>query len=239
MISSPVKNLFRMRILIIKNIGCESPGLIEDILKDNKITYDIINASSRTRYPKLAEYDRFIVLGGPQSANDKTMHIQKEIGFIKKVVKSNKPYLGICLGAQLLAKALGAEIKVNKEKEIGNYIIEIAKAAKSDNLLRGILHKFNVFEWHGETFDIPKNAVKLAYGSTCSNQAFRYQKSYGIQFHLEVTPDMLKEWLNLPGYKDELKQQGVNVFKFTEEFVRNYPNYKKTCSILITNWLVS
>ncbi len=226
-----------MAILIIKNIEFEGPGLIKDVLEEGGIDYDIINADRKAGYPDTNSYNSFIVLGGPQSANDNTETINKEVQFIKEVVNSKKPYIGICLGAQLLAKALGADVKLNKIKELGNCSIRLTENGRKDNLFRGLADKLNVFQWHGETFDIPKGAVKLAKGTYCLNQAFRYGNCYGLQFHLEITEEMVKEWLHIPEYKNELKEQGIDVFSFVEAFTKNYPGYKDNCRILINNLL--
>ena len=226
-----------MKLLIIKNIECEGPGLIEDILMEHKTNYDVILANGRLKYPDPRKYSGFIVLGGPQSANDKTSAIKRELNFIKKIIKLNKPYLGICLGAQLLAKSLGAEIKINKAKELGNYTVKLTREGQTDALFNGLSTELNVFQWHGETFDIPQDAVKLAYCRSCANQAFRYKNGYGIQFHLEITPEMLKEWLQIPEYRVELNHQGMNVFGIAQDFVKNYPSYRKNCIILINNYL--
>ena len=226
-----------MKLLIIKNIECEGPGLIEDILMEHKANYDVILANNRLKYPNPRKYDGFIVLGGPQSANDETSMIKRELDFIRRIIKLNKPYLGICLGAQLLAKSLGAEVKINKAKELGNYTVKLTREGQTDALFNGFSTELDVFQWHGETFDIPQDAVKLAYCRSCANQAFRYKNVYGIQFHLEITPEMLKKWLQIPEYRIELNRKGVHVLDFAENFIKGYPSYKKNCRILINNYL--
>ena len=226
-----------MRLLIIKNIDCEGPGLIEDILIEHKVDYEIVMPGNRADYPNPRKYKGFIVLGGPQSANDKTSMIKRELGFIKKIIKLNKPYLGICLGAQLLAKSLGAEVKINKAKELGNYIVKLTREGHTDALFNGFSTELDVFQWHGETFDIPQDAIKLAHCKSCANQAFRYKNSYGLQFHLEITPEMLKTWLQIPEYRVELNHQRIYVFDIAQDFVKNYPSYRKNCKILISNYL--
>ena len=156
-----------------------------------------------------------------------------------EIIKLNKPYLGICLGAQLLAKSLGAEVKINKAKELGNYTIKLTREGQADALFNGLSTRLNVFQWHGETFDIPRDAVKLAYCRSCANQAFKYKNSYGIQFHLEITPEMLKTWLQIPEYRVELNHQGLHVFEIAQDFAKNYSSYRKNCRILINNYLNS
>jgi len=103
--------------------------------------------------------------------------------------------LGVCLGAQLVAKALGARVYRNPEREIGWFAVRPASAASEDSLFRGFCDSETVFHWHGETFDLPANASLLASSERCRHQAFRVGSCiYGLQFHLEVTPEMIADW---------------------------------------------
>ena len=106
-----------------------------------------------------------------------------------------KPVLGICLGAQLLAQSLGAKVYRNTEKEIGWFKIYFTDAAdRQDALFTGLDREETVFHWHGETFDLPAGSDLLAWSDACRNQAFRHGQVYGLQFHLEVTPEMIADW---------------------------------------------
>ncbi|MGA9623052.1 MAG: hypothetical protein WBQ65_01170, partial [Bryobacteraceae bacterium] len=103
--------------------------------------------------------------------------------------------LGVCLGAQLIAKALGAKVYRNPVKEIGWFEIHFTGAAARDPLFAGVGPSETVFHWHGETFDLPPGAERLAYSEACRNQAFRFAAGvFGLQFHLEVTPAMIEDW---------------------------------------------
>ena len=139
-----------------------------------------------------------IVMGGPQSANDKEM--ADELHFIQQALDAKTPVLGICLGAQLIAKALGADVYRNPEKEIGWAQVYINDdAASTDPIFGGLPSPSMFFHWHSETFTLPGGAVSLAYSEKCCQQAFRFhEKVYGIQFHPEITPGMIVDWSAQP-----------------------------------------
>ena len=117
---------------------------------------------------------------------------------IEDAMQRNLPVLGICLGAQLIAKTLGADVYPNKQTEIGWYDLHIAPQATQGSILKSLGQTEKVFQWHGDTFDIPASTVHLAASPLCVNQAFRYgEKVYGLQFHLEVDEAMILRWLKV------------------------------------------
>jgi GMP synthase (glutamine-hydrolysing) len=140
-----------------------------------------------------------IIMGGPQSANDADPGLAAEMRLIAGAVEKHLPVLGICLGAQLIAKALDARVYKNAEKEIGWAPVYFTSAAKGDPVLGSFASPTTFFHWHGETFDLPPNAESLAYSDVCRQQAFRYQRNvYGIQFHPEIEPEMIVDWSAQP-----------------------------------------
>ena len=139
-----------------------------------------------------------IVLGGTMSANDgdRFPFLTAELDWIRTAVRRQVPLLGICLGAQLLAKALGAAVYRQARPEIGWYQVELLPAAAEDRLFRERSGRETVFHWHGDTFDLPAGAVHLARTPSCAHQAFRYgSTAYGLQFHVEMVPDLMERWL--------------------------------------------
>ena len=138
-------------------------------------------------------------MGGPMSANDDLPGLRDELRLIEKSLAENVPMLGICLGSQLIAKALGAKVYRNAELEIGWEQVWLTEEGKKDPVLGGVESPMTFFHWHGETFDLPRNSEWLAYSEKCRHQAYRYgQKVYGIQFHPEVTPEMIEDWCAQP-----------------------------------------
>jgi GMP synthase (glutamine-hydrolysing) len=124
---------------------------------------------------------------------------------IEDAMQRNLPVLGICLGAQLIAKTLGADVYPSKQKEIGWYDLHITPQAAQGSILKSLGQTEKVFQWHGDTFDIPASTVHLAASPLCVNQAFRYgEKVYGLQFHLEVDEAMILRWLRVPENRHEI-----------------------------------
>lgn len=175
-------------------------GLFEEILLEQGWKLEVLPlflGSGLPSSPK--EFGMVLALGGPMSANDEEVHpfLKKEIPFIRQALKFGYPVLGIGLGAQLMAKALGAAVCQGPFKEIGWYWINQTPLARSDPLFSNLDPYLLVFEWHGETFDLPSEADGLAGNRAYPNQAFRFESlSYGLQFHLEVTESMIKTWLS-------------------------------------------
>jgi GMP synthase (glutamine-hydrolysing) len=145
--------------------------------------------------PDPARYDGLIFMGGAMSVNDGLPHLEREARWVAQAVEAGRPVLGVCLGAQLIAKALGASVYRNPVKEIGWFEIELTGEGAADPLFAGVGPRETVFQWHGETFDLPPGARWLASSTACCHQAFRIGSSaYALQFHLEVTPEMIADW---------------------------------------------
>jgi GMP synthase (glutamine-hydrolysing) len=195
-----------MTVLIVKHIDIEGPGLIEYCLKKEKIPYRILNLTPRVHFPKLEEITHIVLLGGSMNVyeDDRYPFLREEDLFIKEALQRGKAMLGICLGAQLIAKALGAKVSKAPAKEIGWYDVSLTEIGSQDPLFSNLPKTFSVFQWHEDTFEIPRGAKLIATSSPVSHQAFRYgEKAYGLQFHLEVTEGMIGEWVET--YGEEFK----------------------------------
>lgn len=202
-----------MNILIIKHIDIEGPGLIEEFLKNNKIRYNIFCPKNNVEFPSIEKFTHIIILGGPMNVyeEDKYPFLRKEDIFIKESIQKGSSILGICLGAQLIAKALGAKVFKAPLKEIGWYKVSLTEEGLKDPLFSSFPVEFNVFQWHGDTFEIPYRSKLIATSSIVTNQAFRYGKNvYGLQFHLEVTEQMIDEWIK--AYEDEFNENETITF---------------------------
>ena len=182
----------RQALLVIRHEPFEHLGYFEQVLQQEGVPFDYSDMGSDA---SLDAYSGLILMGGPQSANDPNPALGHEIQLIRGAVQRHKPILGICLGSQLIAKALGARVFRNSEKEIGWAAVHLTEDGVRDPLFSAIPNPSMFFHWHSETFDLPEGAVWLAYSDGCRHQAFRYSSNvYGIQFHPEITPEMIVDW---------------------------------------------
>ena len=182
-----------MRAHCLQHAPFEGMGTIEAWLRNKGygITATLLDAGDLL--PKAAEVDLLIIMGGPMSVNDEAGFpwLVPEKEFIRGVIDAGIPVLGVCLGAQLIANVMGSQIFPNATSEIGWYPIEPCVHDRSDVFC--FPGEATVLHWHGETFDLPQGAVHLARSAACTNQAFQWGPAViGLQFHLEVTPDVLK-----------------------------------------------
>ena len=203
-------------VLVIQNAKFEGLASLGKLLDEDGFKTKIILAK-KEKIPSMNP--RFIViLGAPESANDNLSYLQEELSLIRTAVDKNIPVLGICLGSQLIAKAFGAKVYQGKKKEIGFYQdIEFDNESKS-KIFQGIKSPATVFHWHGDTFDLPKNAVRLAHSKDYQNQAIKIGSAVGVQFHLEVDEHTIRLWLEKS--KEELKSiPYIN----SEEIVKKIP----------------
>jgi GMP synthase (glutamine-hydrolysing) len=162
--------------------------------------------------PNVERYHGLIVLGGPMNVMDQHRHphLRTELLAIEAALRQEKPVLGICLGAQLLAHVLGAPVRRHAQQEIGWYDLITTSTGRDDSVLGHVGDAAPVFQWHGCTYDLPAGAVQLARTETCEQQAFRFgANAYGFQFHMEADEAMIERWLRLPAYRDELAAAGL------------------------------
>jgi GMP synthase (glutamine-hydrolysing) len=206
-----------MNSLIIKHVDIEGPGLIEYFLNQKRIPYQVLCLDSDARLPKLEGFTHVVILGGPMNVYEEDHYpfLREEDLFIKEAIQRGKCVLGICLGAQLIAKALGAKIFKASLKEIGWYDILLTMIGSKDPLFSNLPKTFPVFQWHEDTFEIPKGGKLIATSTSVPHQAFRYgDNAYGLQFHLEVTETMIKEWMET--YEEENKDAKASPFSKAE-----------------------
>ena len=181
-----------MCVHVLQHVPFEGLGSIDPWLKNNNATLTVTRLFESSTLPKDSEVDMIIALGGPMSVNDEAMYpwLTHEKRFLARAIQAGKAVLGICLGAQLIASALGARVYANQEKEIGWFpIISSGYTGSAFQFPQST----DVFHWHGETFDLPTGAVHLARSEACAHQAFQIgERVIGLQFHLETTPQSLR-----------------------------------------------
>jgi len=183
-------------VLVFRHVPFEHLGWIADALDEHGLEWRYVDLHELPDADvRPADADALIFMGGPMSANDDLPYIQRELALIEEAATLGRPLLGVCLGAQLIAKAHGASVYRSAVKEIGWLPVSWTAAANEDRLFAGLGNPETVFHWHGETFDLPPGADWLASSSGCRHQAYRIgDRIYGLQFHLEVTPQMISQW---------------------------------------------
>lgn len=196
------------KVLVFQHVAHTILGTLNPTLKSRGLNMRYVNFErTPEEHPSVQKYNGLIVLGGHMGVYeaDKYRHINVEMKLIEEALKKEIPILGICLGAQLLAHVLGAPVRKSTEKEIGWCDIDMTSEAANDPLFSHFKPKEKVFQLHGDTFDIPKEAIQLASSSVCNGQAFKYgDKAYGIQFHLEADQAMILRWLDNPKNQEEM-----------------------------------
>lgn len=197
------------RVLVFQHVAHEILGTLDPLLKSAgfRIRYVNFGRDPRAR-PNLDGYHGLVVLGGPMHVDqaDRHPHLRTEAEAIRDALDRDIPILGICLGAQLLAHALGAPVGPAIRKEIGWHDVSVSPLGRADPLFSTFAATERIFQWHGDTFEIPRGAEHLASSELCANQAFRWgDKAYGLQFHLEVDAPLIERWLSIPEHRAEIE----------------------------------
>jgi GMP synthase-like glutamine amidotransferase len=196
-------------VLVLQHADWEVPGYFGDVLGERAVGVRVIRPDLGEPLPAQPTGEAILAMGGPMSVNDDAdlPWLRDEKRFIAEAVAAGTPYLGACLGAQLLAAALGARVYPGPRPEYGMHAVELTSAAATDPVFGGLPAHLEVFQWHGETFDLPDGAVALAGSAGYPHQAMRVgERAYGLQFHLEVTVDLLDRWLAVPGCLAEARR---------------------------------
>ena len=227
------------KILIVQNIARESLGLIEQVLDKRGCELDIVDVNEED-FPSPKNYGAVFVLGGPDSANDKTSKMLKELRKIKEILDAEIPYFGVCLGMQILVKAAGGEVYPNSVKEVGckddagtYYEVYMTDKGNNDLIFEGIKSPFKIFHLHGETVRLSNGMELLGTGKHCKHQVIKIGKNaYGVQGHLEVTESMLNKWLEEDSMFDKYDKNAI-----MEDYKAAQKEYYTNGTRLINNFL--
>jgi GMP synthase (glutamine-hydrolysing) len=194
-------------LLVLQHIACEPPAAFEDELRSRGLELVRVELDEGEEIPAVDAFAAVVVMGGPMGAYEDARHawLAGEKRYLREAVERDVPVWGVCLGAQLLAASLGARVYPGDRPEVGLLPVELAEAAADDPVLADAPPSFPTLQWHGDTFDLPDGATLLASSPAYPNQAFRFGRSYGLQFHVEVTPELAAQWGEVPAYADSLE----------------------------------
>lgn len=227
-------------ILYIKHIDIEGPETIAPFFEKHGYRTKILSLYKGEKFPKdLNGIDAVVCLGGPMNVyeEDKYPFLAEENHFIQRVLKAEIPYLGICLGSQLLAKAAGAKVTRSPVQEIGWSHVKLTDAGHKDPLFEGSKDNILVYQWHGDTFSIPADGHWLAEGADCPHQALRVGKNaYGIQFHIEITDKSIREWSD-EYFKDDPVLLQTRKAEMLAAYRKNRKLFEKEAEIIYNNFL--
>lgn len=226
------------KVLIFRHVPHEGPGYCADFLDRKGIAHRLVRVDRDDPVPQsLDGISGLVFMGGPMSVNDPLPWIPKLIALIQRAVAADVPVLGHCLGGQLLAKALGAPVTRNPAKEIGWFPVRAVGGSLADAWLDGLPREFMAYHWHGESFAIPDGATNILASDLCPNQAFVRGKHLGLQFHVEMTPEMIADWTEET--EDRLKPSATvqSAAEMRRDAERRTEELHRVADILYERWI--
>jgi GMP synthase (glutamine-hydrolysing) len=225
-------------VWVLQHAASENLGTIEDVLRDHEVGFDYIESYAGDSVPGvMGEKAGLIVMGGPMGVYERAKYpfLRGEMRLIESALALGRPVLGVCLGSQLLAAALGAEVKKGERKELGWHAVTLSECACEDTLFAGVKPEFWAFHWHGDVFSLPKGAVRLGSSPQTPCQIFRYgRNAYGILCHLEVTREQISQMLS--DFAAELLEAGAEPAEITAQVPQRLPVLSQIASDVFGRW---
>ena len=224
-------------VLILQHVRPEPPGTIAEALDDHGVSHRTAQIFRDDPVPDTLDADGLVVMGGPMGVGDidDRPHLSQELTLIEQALRNDCPILGICLGSQLLAHVLGAEVRSAPKKEIGWDEVTLTEAATDDALFHDIDDPFTAFHWHGDAFALPDGAESLARSAQTEHQAFRHgETAYGLLFHLEGTPKTVA-WMTT-AFQDELAAEGKDGAAMRRSAMGHEPQLRSTARTVFGRW---
>ena len=200
-----------MRILVLQHVNVEHPGVFRDFWSAAGDEWHAVELDAGDPIPPLEHFDLMVVMGGPMDVWQEDRHpwlVREKAAIRRWVEQLDRPFLGVCLGHQLLAEALGGKVQLMSRPEVGLAPVNVTAQGRADPLFEGFDAKIETFQWHGaEIAQLPQGAVTLASNPACGVQAFRWgTHAYGVQYHVEITETTVEDWQRLPEYAASLQQ---------------------------------
>jgi GMP synthase-like glutamine amidotransferase len=220
-------------ILSIQNTEIETLGNLKKLFESDGYKIKTVNVKRDDIPQDPDQYAAIVILGGYMSVYENLPSLNEQQELIRKAKQHEVPLLGICLGSQLIAQALGGRVYKGRQKEIGWFDVAINNEGLND-IFKGIINKnIKVFQWHGDTYELPRSATLLA-SSDWYPQAFRIGNSIGILFHLEVTSQMIQKWTE--NYGEEMKEFGVTADVILKDKKADFENLANNCEVVYSNF---
>jgi GMP synthase (glutamine-hydrolysing) len=230
-----------VRLLVLQHIACEPPAAYEDELRSWGLDLHRVEIDEGEPLPDWRGFAGIVAMGGPMGAyeDERLPWLTGEKRLIADAVRAGTPYWGVCLGAQLLASALGARVYAGPQAEVGVLPVRATAAAASDPVFAVAPSEFRALQWHADTWDLPDGAVRLAGSDAYEQQAFVFRRAYGVQFHLEIGTELTTEWGAVPEYADSLRRLlgDDGLMRLTGEVSRHEPESIALARALFARWL--
>jgi GMP synthase-like glutamine amidotransferase len=218
-----------MKSLIIMHVESEGPGTLGSFLESEGVSLHTVRLYEGEVLPTgLRDFNAIISMGGPMNVyeDERYPFLFQEAALLVKALDAEVPILGICLGAQMIARAAGAFVTKSPKKEVGWLKVRLTDHGRHDALFQGLPSSMEVLQWHEDMFQVPDGGQLLATSEDCPNQAFRYSKAYGLQFHVEVTREILSQWFaETPQLPDILERYDQIEPELNRQAFRMYRNF--------------
>ncbi len=225
-------------VLVLQHNECEGLGTIADALQGEKIAARHIKTYQGQPVPEeMGEAAGLIIMGGPMGVYEEQRYpfLREEMRLIEDSLRQDRPVLGVCLGSQLLASALGAVVTKGRRKEIGWAPVRLSDTALTDRLWSGLEQSFVAYHWHGDVFDLPPDSVPLASSDLTACQAFRHGRTaYGFLFHMEVTGEIVRNMV--AAFADELLEAGLEGAAILQESQLRLPQLRGVGDTVFRRW---
>lgn len=233
-----------MRILVFQHVAVEHPGIFQEFWSEGGHNLEQIELDEGDSIPELSSFDLLVVMGGPMDVWQEDIHpwlVPEKAAIRRWVTELKRPYLGICLGHQLLAEALGGKVAMMKRPEVGIAEVELTEIGRHDRLLAGFSRRVETFQWHGaEVSVLPQGAEVLACNEACAVQAMRWgPHAYGFQYHCEILSTTVEDWQCIPAYKASLVEAlgQAKAETLGQAVSERLPGFRRSAELLNRNLL--